>query len=279
MAREKEKESGSGEGGTPAWLITFSDMMTLLLTFFVLLLSMATLRDERKKHLALGSISQSFGLGKETMSLLGANKNLSLVEPGPFSAKTHDLSPIKPLLWEDQGKDLDFISNAYVQIVSIREGVLFAPGQGTLTPKGEQILNLILPILKRIEYPVTINGHTSLLRDEYADNYLAIKNRQAVDPSWPLSLQRTLNVYTYLINHGVNPALVKMEAFGRFHPRFSNITRKGRAKNRRVEIVLDKRFVLKHNPNQLKQFFQTQEKEQEINYKGFIFKIPTKTNP
>jgi len=49
VARKKKKKGGGGGEETPEWLITFSDVMTLLLTFFVLLLSMASLQDIKKK--------------------------------------------------------------------------------------------------------------------------------------------------------------------------------------------------------------------------------------
>jgi len=64
MARRKEKASGS-DGGTPAWLVTFSDMMTLMLTFFVLLVSMAAIMDERRKIVVLGSLVGTFGLAEK----------------------------------------------------------------------------------------------------------------------------------------------------------------------------------------------------------------------
>ncbi len=58
----------------PAWLVTFSDMMTLLLTFFVLLLSMASLTDERKIKVVLGSIIGSFGIGTKGVDVLSGDK-------------------------------------------------------------------------------------------------------------------------------------------------------------------------------------------------------------
>ena len=61
MARKKKFDPGTGD---PAWLVTFTDMMTLMLTFFVLLVSMSVM-DERRKLVVIGSIIGTFGLGEQ----------------------------------------------------------------------------------------------------------------------------------------------------------------------------------------------------------------------
>ena len=99
-------------------------MMTLLLTFFVLLLSMATLTDERKKYLVLGSIQKTFGMGKQSLEAL-STKQGEVVEPGPMEVDVKDLTPLKNLVWDEQSKDFNFISNALVQILSINAELRF----------------------------------------------------------------------------------------------------------------------------------------------------------
>jgi chemotaxis protein MotB len=272
MAKNKRSKKG-GEGGddTPAWLVTFSDMMTLLLTFFVLLLSMATLTDERKKYLVLGSIQKTFGMGKQSMEVLSTQQG-HLVEPGPME-NVKDLSPLKNLVWEDQSKDLNFISNAFVQILTINADLLFAQGQSQLSPQGKQLLRNITPQIKNIAYPLLIAGYTSQLRDEFGLDYKENMQKADLDPSWKLSLQRALAVYRFFLDQEVDPAKLRVEAHGKYEPRFSTQTASGRKKNRRVELILDKRNYVR-NPN-LRSIFpkQQKQKDEKFQYNDFIFDL------
>ena len=275
MARKKKKNGGGGGEETPEWLVTFSDVMTLLLTFFVLLLSMASLQDIKKKHLAIGSLSETFGMGKENLSILGYNvsKNPKLLEPGPMEAK--DLSPLKNLIWEDFSKDLDFRENKYIQIFSVNADILFQKGTNLLTGQGRRLLDRVTPVLKNLKYPVLIAGHTSLFEaiGKY-EKEMKTYHLLGVDPSWILSIRRCLRVYSYLISKGVPSEKIKIEAFGKYHPLYSNNTKLGRKKNRRVDFILDKRSYILHNPNKLRKFRQLEQmKNKGLIYKGFEFYI------
>lgn len=268
MARRKK--SGGGGDGDPAWLITFSDLMTLLLTFFVLLLSMAVI-DERAKLVVLGSVSRAFGSLSQVTNPLAqdpANRN---VEPGPMEGTADDLSPLRDMLFEDINKDLNFQENKYVQILSINDRVLFIPGSTRLSPQGIALLDRILPYLQRIEYPLLVAGHTATRRDEEGDSYGVDKGNNGVDSTWPLSYHRALSVYSHLRDRGIVPGRLSLEAFGQFHPRYTNNTPEGRQKNRRVELVLDKR-----NREWIQKVEALREKEPEKNemyYKGFRFDL------
>mgnify|MGYP006282789257 CR=1 FL=1 len=274
MARSSKKKKQKS-GGTADWLITFSDVMTLLLTFFVLLLSMASLQNPRKEHLALGSISQAFGMGKQNMSLLGTqpSQRKTLLEPGPLQGRK-DLEILQNLKWEDQQTDVEFISNAFVQILSLNAAVLFDQGASQLTPQGKRLLRKIAPKLQEIEFPVLIAGHTAILPGEQEIDSLRRQKSQGLHASWSLSLERTVEVYRFLLEAGVSPKQLKMEAFGKFQPRYSNFTQKGRRLNRRVDLVLDKRNAMAHNPNKLKSYPREMENRgSTFRYKGFEFDV------
>jgi chemotaxis protein MotB len=267
MARKEKKQA---EEGVPAWLVTFSDLMTLLLTFFVLLLSMASLTDERKKKVVLGSLTGSFGIGDRGLNVLATKEGSAMLEPGPMEDK--DLEKLKPLIWDDKSEDINFISNRFVQIVTINGDVLFEPGQVQLTEKGKKLLNKMLPVLKKIQYPVLLTGHTSDLRSEFGPDYMRKKQQYAIDPSWRLSLFRVLSVYRYFLAAGIAPEKLRVEAFGKYWPRYGNRRPEGRRKNRRVEIVLDKR-----NGSWARMVFNKPRVRQKIErkfiYKDFIFEL------
>ena len=238
MAR-KEKAQGGGGGGTPAWMITFSDLMTLLLTFFVLLVSMAVMDQQRVLN-ALGSVSTAFSTKPASFSPLARNnKEDPISEPGPMEAK--DLSPLKDMLWDDPEKDLKFQENRFVQIFSINSEVLFEPKKSVLSERGKNLLNKMLPTLLRIKHPLLVAGHTANRRDEEGADYTINFDSATVDATWPLSLARAQNVYQYFVQSGLPAQRLTLEAFGQYRPRFSDRAPSGRLQNRRVDIVLDKR--------------------------------------
>ncbi|MFW5791355.1 MAG: OmpA/MotB family protein [Desulfohalobiaceae bacterium] len=268
MAKKK-----SSKKGTPAWLITFSDLMTLMLTFFVLLVSMSALLDEEKRKIALGSVTGTFGMGQQSSNLLTTRPQdrPRAIEPGPMQ-EVGDLAPLKGLVWEDIGKDVDFMSNAFVQVLNINSKVLFAPGATTLTDEGRNLLDRILPALLEVGFPLLLAGHTSSLRDEMGFEYRSATPRDALNPSWALSLSRTQAVYTYLIQGGMDPKMLRMEAHGRFEPRYTNASPEGRSKNRRVELILDKRNYARQ-PYLRSLFPLGKDRDGPLMYRDFIFDI------
>lgn len=268
MARKKKFPEPEG---IPPWLITFTDMMTLMLTFFVLLVSMSTI-DERRRLIVLGSIIGTFGIGEAGFDPRTATDTRATVEPGAME-DVEDLEVLKQLLWEDLQNDLDFQSNKFLQILSINDQVLFEPGEVELTPRGQLLLDRILPVLLEIEHPLLLGGHTSTPRAEDMEReYVYLDQDPVSDPTWKLSLYRVMAIYRYLVDRGMSPDMLKMEAFGRFHPRFSDQTPEGRERNRRVDIVLDTR-----NSNWFRILEQNQRsrmtEDGEYNYNGYRFQV------
>ncbi len=223
----------------PPWMVTFADVMTLMLTFFILLVSMATI-DQRRKLVALGSIIGTFGFNKESYELFSREDTKKTVEPGPMD--TGDLEPLKALKWENVDDDINFRSNRFVQILSIDASLLFEPNGTTLSARGRATLDGFLPLLRQVRYPLLLAGHTAELRDEFGRNYQPGQDDQNPDLSWKLSLHRTLTIYTYMLESGIPADMLRMEAFGKFRPHYPQNTAENRSRNRRVDIVLDKRL-------------------------------------
>lgn len=222
----------------PPWMITFSDVMTLMLTFFVLLVSMSKI-DERRKLVVLGSIVGAFGWDT-SYDVMTTQDTKRTVEPGVIENE-EDLSALKPMLWEDVNKDINFQSDRFVQILSINVELLFTPGQTGLSDGGRQLLDRMLPVLLRLEHPLLIAGHTASLRDELGVEYRSGDSDIVPDLSWRISLNRSLSIYSYLLQQGMNPDMLRMESFGRFRPLYNTNDAEERGRNRRVDLVLDKR--------------------------------------
>lgn len=265
---KKKKQSGGGGDDQPAWLVTFTDLMTLLLTFFVLLVSMATL-DERRKLIVLGSIIGTFGTG-QSHDVLSTVDTRRAVEPGPMELeKSADLEPLKEMVWEDVNKDLDFAQNKFVQVFTINTDTLFEPGDVHIKPEGRQLLESLLPVLLQIEQPLLVAGHTSNLRDEQGVEYRVAQD-ETVDPSWRISMGRAMAVYRFLLDAGMDSEMLRMEAFGKYHPRYSSQTADERRRNRRVDLVLDKRNVQWMDRMGAR---PEEPDDGKFDYKGFLFRF------
>ena len=272
MARQKKVEEKKGA----AWLVTFSDLMTLLLTFFVLLLSMATI-DERRVRNVLFTVRGSLGIGATiTTPLSDLNKPKEVV-PGAFDMPSDDLEPLREMLWEDQNQDITLQSNRFLEIISINADVLFAAGETSLTPRGQQLLNRLIPVLKKLDYPMLLAGHASPTRDEI-QVYRVTLDPHEFSPTWEISFLRIMSMYTFFKSAGLPGDKMMVEGFGEYRPKASNNTAFGREANRRVDIVLDKRGKLKDLPQGLG---GESEKTRPTTYEqgGFVFDVTPPAKP
>ncbi|WP_461210842.1 OmpA/MotB family protein [Desulfocurvus sp. DL9XJH121] len=266
---KKEKKPKEPEG-QPAWLVTFSDMMTLMLTFFVLLVSMSVM-DERRKLVVLGSIIGTFGEAGQGQDLLSQRNRRITVEPGPLEIdNVDDLEPLRAMIWEDISEDLDFASNKFVQVFSIPDDVLFEPGEYEIKPGGRRVLETAMPVFLQVGVPLLLAGHTSNLRDEEGTRFRVEDMDQTMDSSWNLSFMRVMKVYSFLLEAGMNPEMLRVEAFGRFHPRYGDRNAADRRRNRRVDVILDKRnSQWIENLGLLRQ----EERPDSFKYNDFIFRF------
>lgn len=270
MARRKKKAAPAAGA---AWLITFSDMMTLMLTFFVLLVSMAVI-DERRKLTVINSISGAFGEGVGSFNPKSVKDKARLIEPGAMDdIETDSLEPLKDMLWDDQRGDLNFQENQFVQILSISDEVLFKPGVAELSESGVVLMNRLLPWLLRIDHPLLLAGHTAGLREEMGQNFkVALDNENVLSPTWELSFLRVMSIYRYLSSRGFPTERLVVEGFGSNRPRWSEQKPDGRRRNRRVDIVLDKR-----NKEWIDRIDTLREKNDrapgEFNFKDFRFRL------
>jgi len=188
----------------------------------------------------LGSVSTSFGVGQAQFNPKSPENKPHKLESGAMEMSTEDMAPIRDMLWEDSSNDLNFQENKYVQILSLSGDVLFQPGETALSEQGVALLNRLVPYLINIKYPLLVAGHTANRRDEEEKFRVSFDTRQ-MDSTWSLSLARAQTVYRFLVQSGFPPNRLTMEAFGQYHPRFTDTTPEGRMRNRRVDIVLDKR--------------------------------------
>jgi chemotaxis protein MotB len=116
--------------------------------------------------------------------------------------------------------------------VNMVDAILFDSGKAEVKPEGLAILQKVIDILKTVtDKVIRIEGHTDNVQisGALARKYLS---------NWELSSARAINVTRYLQQQGIDPSLLSAVAYGQFHPVAQNDAEEGRAKNRRIEIVL-----------------------------------------
>jgi chemotaxis protein MotB len=116
--------------------------------------------------------------------------------------------------------------------VNMVEAILFDSGRAEVKPEGLVVLGKVIEILKTVnDKSIRIEGHT--------DNQRIVGPlTQRYPTNWELSAARAINVARYLQKQGIEPASLSSAAYGEFKPVANNGTLEGRAKNRRIEIVL-----------------------------------------
>jgi chemotaxis protein MotB len=233
MARKKKEECK----GAPAWLTSFGDLMSLLLTFFILLYSMSTISLE-KFYQALKGIIEAFGghyIIYEEKTIKGRRINIEFPEmfPKPPSHKgiQKKLSEIRQML-ERAGVPSEVKSFGAIVRLRINTDKLFPVGDDKPYREAIPLIMELCRKLKEFDFPITIEGHTDTVPT----------NSRRFPSNWELSAARATNVLRMFIQCGYNPGHLSAEGCGEFRPIAPNTTEEGRRRNRRIEVVIKLKY-------------------------------------
>ncbi len=220
-----------------SWINTYADMVTLLMTFFILLFSMSAV-NARKFEAVLSSLQGAFGI------LDGAQHGPPA--PGPVDPDTLDpeLSLIAQeiarleLMAEKLRQELEEMGLAGKVslemeerglVIRFADSVLFDVGSADIREEGRDILTQVVNLLESIDNSVRIEGHT--------DNWPISTER--FPSNWELSTGRAASVIRFfLYNSEIDPGRLQAAGYGEHHPIASNDTPEGRQRNRRVDVVI-----------------------------------------
>jgi len=222
--REKKRKAGA-----PEWMVTYSDMVTLLLTFFVLLLSMASM-DQVKFDKASGSLKGAFGVfgGQDEQKI----SQPTIVEIAPIQDDlvqrtfTRIKTQINRLRLD---RSIELVKDRGAVILRINDAVLFAPGSQRLKEEAYPVLRKVAGLIEPLPLQARIEGHT--------DNIPFVRSDMS---NWELSVMRSIAVLRFFQEQSLLP-LDRLSAvgYGDQHPIAPNDTPENRAINRRVEFVLE----------------------------------------
>ncbi|MDX1755961.1 MAG: type VI secretion system protein TssL, long form [Marinobacter sp.] len=248
------KKRGSG---SPAWIVTFADLATLLLTFFILLLSFAEL-DAQKYRMMAQSMAVAFGSSNVAADAVGGSPltliesdTVSLPEPMEAAAEKPELidervadeapTPVAAGIVELASRLIETLEPQVASealtvsydtervVIRFSEEATFRSGEATLKPDMTPILERVVQVLSKCTGDVLVAGYTDdrpIVSSRYRSN-------------WDLSAARAVSVVHQLVLNRQVPA-DRVTAAGRAetNPLVPNDTPANRARNRRVEITI-----------------------------------------
>ncbi|WP_040159364.1 flagellar motor protein MotB [Mobilicoccus massiliensis] len=265
MARKKTPEEHEGHANHERWVLSYADILTLLLALFIVMFAISKVDQKKFEEFARGT-AEGFGnvavTGKagnfeggdgvlkdqkpaqsedvpstrpddrdSALAQAAIQKEKARVEAA--SAEKRNLEDIKAKIAADLKKK--GLSGAVEMKVDERglvvnivtDKVLFDTGKTQLQPAGLKILDAIAPSLKPLPNEIVVEGHT--------DN---VPISGTYRSNWELSTTRATEVLQRLLADGLDPVKVTPTGYGQYRPLATNSTDAGRARNRRVSVVV-----------------------------------------
>ncbi|ALM84385.1 OmpA family protein [Bordetella sp. N] len=228
------------------WLMTYLDLITLLLALFVVMLALTRLGPGMA--VKPPEVATGVSLAKlPARPVEDWEKNLPVIpaawatQPDPVPATTAPTDPLEPAKAEpvkmptaeelglkDLGKAVNVTINRQSVSFRISNELLFTSGQATLSPEGVPLIKKLADVINHSKYPLSVEGHS--------DN-IPILTRQFAS-NWDLSTSRATSVLRELVRDGVDPMRLRAIGYADTKPLEANDTAAGRAANRRVELIM-----------------------------------------
>lgn len=231
MAKKKKKEESKG-GGAPLWMVTYGDMMSLLLTFFVLILSFSSIQDVEFRK-AIGSLRGSLGILGQHEYLISMGRIIVPDSTFAFMSRRSQQTT------GEISKKLNFVSeyeNVQLQVddrgtyIVMPAELLFDPGEDRIKESADRLLKKIGAFLFEVKgSAIVIEGFT----DDTPISTMRFPS------NWHLSAARAISVADFLNKECViDYDRMSITGYGEYEPVAPNDTPENRAKNRRVGILL-----------------------------------------
>ncbi|WAJ36046.1 flagellar motor protein MotD [Pseudomonas sp. GOM7] len=238
MARRRHQEEHENH---ERWLVSYADFITLLFAFFVVMYSISSINEGKYKILS-DSLTGVFNQPDRSV------KPIPVGEERPRSSQAQDDTPDDDSEMTDttlrsiassvrsafgdllQSDQLTIRGNEMWIEIELSSSLLFPSGDALPNDKAFDIIEKVAKILAPYENPVKVEGFT--------DN-LPIQTSQ-FPTNWELSAARAASIVRMLAMDGVNPARLSAVGYGEYQPVADNATPEGRARNRRVVLVISR---------------------------------------
>ena len=223
---------------TGVWLVTYSDLMTLILVFFILLYTIFFIETERFKD-AIATVQVEDRAGRVLNVVAYAEQAvrqqgpIRLEEATGLRRRQNELQrEIERIAAEgDWGRNIEAVPGQGKLTLRVKGEALFPSGQAELDPDAYAIFDQIIDTLQRHpDYRVAIKGHTDDLPISTA----------RFSSNWELSAVRATTALRYFLGQGIDPARLSATGYADRLPLAPNDSPENRSRNRRVEFVLEK---------------------------------------
>lgn len=244
-----------------AWMSTYTDLMILLLTFFVLLLSLSTI-DKKRKRLALNSLVGAFGFKPGGQSILGNPKGINITTgSSPLVEEDIQFERMRNVALK-HGLQSDLTMNTQLDrtVIVLKNKVLFEHKSSELMEENKKFLSEIVAILKEGEQLIELRG--------YCDSSETILDEDPYRSSMILSSKRAIAMFDFFVEQGLSPGDIVAHGFGLNYSGKSNKP----SLNRQVEIILDYREKVPYKMR------KQREKGGFLDFKGFFFRTARDIN-
>lgn len=232
MMKLKRRPAGQVKGA-PAWMVTFSDLVTLILVFFILLFSMSQIDMIKFKAITESFQEHFLDFYPSIIPLenpAGVDTDLPEINNESEESLENLLTEVQNFLDESGIEDVIIANRTERGVVLVlQEQVLFDPGQATLLGDSHDFLNKVGELLVKLPNLVKVEGHTD---DIPMSSFRYPSN-------WELSAARASSVINYLIeSHQLDSRRFIAVGYSDTRPIVSNDSPENRQKNRRVEIII-----------------------------------------
>ncbi len=223
---EPEESPFYESGEKDRYLITYADLITLLLGLFIILYAVSNV-DAHKYKKVISAMGDVFGNRAKIINL-----NNNIVRPIPGKEELLKDKLVQLIDKYHYNESIRLEENKRGITIHILDDILFKSGSANLDNGSFIVLDRLASILKELPNDIRVEGHTD-----------DVPIHTATFPSnWHLSVARALNTAYYLIhNEGLPPEKISIVGYSKYKPLDSNNTSKGRANNRRVDIVIIKK--------------------------------------
>lgn len=233
MSKKKHAEHDEEHENSERWLLTYADMITLLMALFIVLYSMSVL-NKSKFEAFQSSLKQSKNTGQPDIKPPAPKPTDKPQPPEPNTVSHGELEHLKQALIValkkvHEEKAATLVIDDRGLAIKLTSGVLFDSGQSILLPEGARVMDALGPELSKIGNNMTIEGHT--------DNQPI--NTGPYPTNWELSTSRATTVLRRLLDeYHLTPSHLQANGFADTRPDADNSTVAGRAKNRRVVLLV-----------------------------------------
>lgn len=226
-----------GPPGVPEWVVTYGDMMSLLLTFFIMLVSMSELKDEGKTRAAVNSLQERFGPTDGSSGVLGRTFSQNSSNPHTQSQGDTSTGGLEKGDLDAKGpggseSPVDRIN--FGEIVTTGGSVSFEQYAVTLDENTRVDLDRIIEAVRNKPERIIVRGHS------FAE---PVRRKPEFRHQHDLSFARAHSVAKYLMTRKIDPRRILVSAAGDAEPRVRTREIAGRRQNRRVDVFTVDNYV------------------------------------